>query len=85
MTAPAVTFTSADERNRLVSLVPDPLVRTEVLQWIDDTRSSTDLSELLFRGHVRATVVDGDLKFELTETGRGSVERRRAAKEAMWP
>jgi len=81
MTAPAVTFTSADERNRLVSLVPDPLVRTEVLQWIDDTRSSTDLIDLLFRGHVRATVVDGELKFELTETGRGSVERRRRALE----
>lgn len=67
---------TADERKRLEVLVPDPLVRTEVLNWLEATRLDQQLGELLFRGAVAASIVDGEIRWVLTETGRGDIERR---------
>lgn len=79
-------MTTEDERKRLVVLVPDPLVRTEVTLWLEAMRLEPDdivaqaCIEGLFAGRLRASVVDGELKFELTERARGDAERAREAR-----
>jgi hypothetical protein len=64
------------ERARLVEIVPDPLVRAEVLFFLQETRMHAALDEMLFLGTVVPTVIDGELKFDLSPSRRSELERR---------
>ena len=68
-----------DERKRLEVLVPDPLVRAEVLLFIEEARLHGDIDDLLFKGALTPAVGDGgELVFLLTESGIADIERRLA-------